>query len=201
MITHSEHLASCPHCGLIQEMPDVPTGMRACCARCEGTIHLRTGPSARNSRAGAIAAAGLILYPLAVSLPLMEIEQFGHTQAASVLDGVTVLLGGGHLLVGITVLVCSVFLPLLKLLSLLVLSSGIGLGHRHRALTYRLIEWTGRWGMLDVLLVAILVAVLKLGDLMSVSAGPGLLAFATCVGLSLAATAVFDPHSHWESQP
>ena len=72
---------------------------------------------------------------------------------------------------------------------------------RHRALTYRLVEWTGRWGMLDVLLVAILLAVLKLGDMVEVSVGPGLLAFTSCVGLSLIAAASFDPHSLWEPQP
>jgi len=67
-------------------------------------------------------------------------------------------------------------------------------------MTYRLVEWTGRWGMLDVLLVAILVAVLKLGDLMTVSAGPGLLAFTACVTLSLFAAASFDPHGLWDTE-
>ena len=54
--------------------------------------------------------------------------------------------------------------------------------------------------MLDVLLVAILVAVLKLGDVMTVSAGPGLLAFTACVTLSLFAAASFDPHSLWDTE-
>jgi paraquat-inducible protein A len=90
-----------------------------------------------------------------------------------------------------------VILPLTKLAALLVLSTG-ALGNRHQVLTYRLIEWTGRWGMLDVLLVAILVAVLKIGDLMTVSIGPGLGTFTACVALSLFAAATFDPHALWE---
>jgi paraquat-inducible protein A len=122
-------------------------------------------------------------------------------QSSSVLEGVTALLSHGQLLVGIVVLVCSVILPLTKLIGLLVLSSGRWLGARHQAMTYRLVEWTGRWGMLDVLLVAILVAVLKLGDFVQVSVGPGLLAFTTCVALSLLAAASFDPHSLWEAEP
>jgi paraquat-inducible protein A len=133
------------------------------------------------------------------SLPLIEIEQFGHSSRSSVLQGVTALLSAGQLVVGIIVLLCSVILPLGKLTALLVLSTG-ALGHRHRALTYRLVDWTGRWGMLDVLLVAILVAVLKLGDLMAVSVGPGLLAFTACVTLSLFAAASFDPHSLWDTE-
>ena len=196
-----QRLRSCPHCGLVQRVPEVPAGMRACCARCEGGLRSAVRHSVSDSRTAAIATAALVLYPLAVTLPLIGIEKFGHAQESSVLEGVTTLLGQGHLLVGIIVLVCSVVLPLGKLAALVVLCTGRGLGHRHRALTYRLVEWTGRWGMLDVLLVALLVAVLKLGDLVTVSAGPGLLAFTPCVAMSLLAAASFDPHSPWESQP
>ncbi len=199
MVETHPSLVSCPHCGLVQTVPLTPPGMRACCGRCEATIRGRTRRARANSRTAAITVAALILYPLAVTLPLIEIEQFGHTSESSVLQGVTALLSTGHLAVGIIVLLCSVILPLGKLSALLVLSTG-ALGHRHRAMTYRLVEWTGRWGMLDVLLVAILVAVLKLGDLMTVSAGPGLLAFTACVTLSLFAAASFDPHGLWDTE-
>ncbi len=193
-------LQSCPHCGLVQVVPSVPAGTRAYCSRCAGSMRERTRRAVANSRTAAIAAAALILYPFAVSLPLIEIEQFGHTQASSVLQGVTALLSHGHLAVGVIVLLCSVILPLTKLGALLVLSTGV-LGTRHQVLTYRLVEWTGRWGMLDVLLVAILVAALKIGDIMKVSIGPGLGAFTTCVALSLLAAATFDPHALWDDVP
>ena len=99
-------------------------------------------------------------------------------------------------MVALIVGLCSVVLPLGKLGALLVLSAGgLHLRHHHRALTYHLVEWTGRWGMLDVLLVAVLVAVLKLGDVVEVSAGPAALAFTSCVVLSLLASAFFDPLS------
>jgi len=198
----ADRLLSCPHCGLVQRLPGpLPPGQRTVCARCEGTLPAPASPGAGNDAAAAFALAALVLYPLGITLPLMKIEQLGHTQAASVLEGVTALLSAGNVLAGIVVLVCSVILPLLKLLALLALATGRGLGPRHQALTYRLVEWTGRWGMLDVLLVAILVAVLKLGDLMSVRLGPGLLAFTTCVTLSLVAAALFDPRRLWEPQP
>jgi paraquat-inducible protein A len=154
-----------------------------------------------NSRTAAIATAALLLFPLAVTLPIIRIEKFGHEHEAGIIEGVTALLSRGHLVVGAIVLTCSVILPVLKLAALLVLSAGRLLQHRHRALTYRLVEWAGRWGMLDVLLVAVLVAVLKLGDMVEVSVGPGLLAFASCVFLSLLAAASFDPHSFWEPEP
>ena len=194
-------LRSCPHCGLIQKVPPIGPGRRACCFRCDGG--LGTGPRRwiSNSRTAAIATAALVLFPLAVTLPMIRIEKFGHTHESGLIEGVTVLLSRGELVVGLVVLTCSVILPVLKLVAMLVLSTGRFLRLRHRALTYRLVEWAGRWGMLDVLLVAILVAVLKLGDMVEVSVGPGLLAFTTCVGLSLVAAALFDPHSLWEPQP
>ncbi len=171
----------------------MPAGMRACCGRCGTTIRARFSSGPHRNRTAAIAVAALILYPLAVTLPIIEVEKFGHLHASSVLGGVSTLLSRGHLVVGVVV-------PVMKLLALLALSTDRGLGQPHRALTYRLVEWTGRWGMLDVLLVAILVAVLKLGDLMTVNVGPGLLAFTVCVTLSLAAAASFDPFGMWESQ-
>ncbi len=197
----NESLRSCPHCGLIQVVPRIPKRMRACCARCEGTLREPTIARHSNSSTAAIATAALILYPLAVTLPMISITQFGHESQSSILAGISTLFGRGHLLIGSIVLICSLILPVIKLASLLLLSiGGSAMQHRHRALTYRLIEYTGRWGMLDVLLVAILVAVLKLGDLVEVSAGPAALAFGLCVLLSLLAAAIYDPHQLWESQ-
>ena len=72
---------------------------------------------------------------------------------------------------------------------------------RQRALTYRLVEFLGRWGMLDVVLIAVLVAAVKLGDLVEVRPGPGLAVFASVVVLSLLASASFDPHGLWETKP
>ena len=90
-------------------------------------------------------------------------------------------------------------IPLTKLVALLILAGGgRTLGDEHRALTYHLVEWTGRWGMLDVLLVAMLVAALKLGDIVNVTPGPGVIAFAAVVLMSLLAAASFDPHSLWK---
>ncbi len=172
--------------------------MRACCVRCKTALHKRVGSLRSNNRAAALAFAGLILYPVAVGLPMIQVEQFGHRNDASILEGTATLLSSGHLLVGIVVLLCSIVLPLGILLSLLILSAGgLMMRREHRALTYHIVEFTGRWGMLDVLLVAILVAVLKLGDMVEVSAGPAALAFTACVVLSLLASGAFDPHSLW----
>jgi paraquat-inducible protein A len=192
-------IRTCACCGLVQHVPPVPVNMRAMCGRCQTPFRLRAGRSQSNSRTAAIALAALIIYPFAVSLPMLEIQKLGHRNQSSILDGIVTLLADGQLIVGLIVLLCSVVIPLTKLISLLGLSAGgLGLQSHHQALTYRLIEFTGRWGMLDVLLVAVLVAILKLGNVMNVTPGPAALAFSVCVVLSLIATACFDPHTLWE---
>ncbi len=194
----AQTLRACPCCGLVQRLPAVPAGMRACCGRCETILRRRPADAQSNRGTAALALAALILYPPAVTLPMLTIEKFGHHHEASILEGISTLISSGELVVGIIVLLCSVVFPLGKLLALLVLSAGgMALKHKHRALTYHVVQWTGRWGMLDVLLVALLVAALKIGDLVEVSAGPAALAFTCVVVLSLLATALFDPHSLW----
>ena len=189
---------ACPCCGLTQVVPAVPPRMRACCARCGTGLHRRSASLRSNARTTAIALAALILYPLAVSLPMLRIEKFGRLNEMSILEGASTLLASGHILVGIIVFLCSVVIPLGKLVTMLALSAGgLFLRSEHRALSYRIVEWTGRWGMLDVLLVAVLVAAVKVGDWVDVEAGPAALAFAACVILSMLATATFDPYTLW----
>jgi len=142
-----------------------------------------------------------MIFPIAISLPIMTVERFGHQHEASIWTGSIELLGGGEVLVGLVVLLCSIVIPLFKLVGLLLITRGsTWLSHHHKASTYRLIEWAGRWGMLDVLLIALLVAWIKVGDLVEVSVGPAALAFTLCVLLSLVATSAFHPHAVWEDE-
>jgi paraquat-inducible protein A len=194
-------IRTCPCCGMAQHLPSVPVRMRAVCVRCHTPLRPRSTRAASNTRAGAIALAALVLYPLAVSLPMLEVQKLGHRSESSILDGIVALMADGQVIVGLIILLCSVIIPLTKLISLLTLSmGGLGMHRHHQAMTYRLIEWTGRWGMLDVVLVSILVALIKLGSSMEVKPGPAALAFTLCVVLSLLATACFDPHSLWEDE-
>lgn len=192
-------LKACHCCGLVQSVGPVPAGHRAVCVRCRATL-ARPGRSRRSNRVtAALATAALILWPLAISLPIMTITRFGHRTAASIWTGSWSLVSSGEVFVGGVVLVCSIFLPLGKLLGLFAITAGPGwLSRGRRALWYRWIEWTGRWGMLDVLLLALLVAWVKVGDLVEVTPGPAALAFTLVVGLSLLASAAFDPHALWE---
>lgn len=192
------HLGACHCCGLVHHIPPVGGRSVACCTRCRSVIRHGVHPRSA-SRAGALAVAALLLYPLALWLPVMQIERLGHRSDASIWSGTVALLGEGHLFVGLAVLLFSVIAPVGKLGLIFALCIGQRYIARHdRARAYRLIELIGRWGMVDVLLVAILVAVVKLGDLVEVTPGPGVVIFGVVVILSLLASAAFDPHAIWE---
>jgi len=192
-------LAACPSCGLVQQLPEVPDGYRAVCDRCD-TILMKSGERWRSGRAtAALAAAALILYPPAILLPVLQIRKLGHSVEDSVVTGVVTLLTGGHFFVGVIVLVFSLIVPPLKLIALLTLATSRRLlGNASRAFTFRVVEALGRWGMLDVLVVAVLIAYVKLGDSVTIAPGPGLTAFAGCVLLSLLSSVCFAPRLLWK---
>lgn len=153
-----------------------------------------TRDSVVRQRTAAFAIAALLLYPLGISMPVVALERLGHRQETSILGGISELLGSGHMVLALIVLVCSIIIPLCKLAGLLVLSSErVPISSYGRDQVWRFLEITGRWGMLDVLLVAGLVAAVKLGDLVSIESGPGIYAFGGTVALSLLASASWDP--------
>jgi paraquat-inducible protein A len=156
-------------------------------------------------RTAAFALAALIMYPPAMLLPVLELRKLGHARSSTIWSGTVELLAHGQVFVGGVVFLCSVVIPVLKILGMLglwwtVRRPGNGVSARTRALTFRVIDWVGRWGMLDVLLVAVLVAAVKLGDWMDVAPGPGVAAYALVVIFSLLSSASFDPHALWEEE-
>ena len=192
-------LRACHCCGLVQHVRPLELREEAQCVRCGSTVDTgnRSGEQS-SARCFAAAIAGLVMYLPAVLLPILEIEKLGHHHATSLLGGTIDLLLHGSWFVGIIVLLFSIVLPLVKLIALLELS-WIGLTHRqHRAWTYRLVELAGRWSMMDVLLLALLVTMVKLGDLVSFRLGPAVIAFVLCVVMSMVASIMFDPHAIWE---
>lgn len=175
------------------------TKQEATCVRCNSVVDTGRRSGERSSaRCFAAALGGLLLYFPAILLPILEIEKLGHHHTASLLGGTLDLIVHGSLFVGFIVLTFSIILPLVKLIALLELS-WIGLTHQqHRAWTYRVVEWAGRWSMMDVLLLALMVTLVKLGDLVSFQLGPAVVAFVLCVAMSMIASVMFDPHAIWD---
>lgn len=155
-------------------------------------------------RTAAFALAALVMYPAAMLLPVLELRKMGHARSSTIWSGTVDLLAHHQYAIGIIVFLCSIVIPVAKILGMLGLwwtvrrPGAIAVTPRARAATYRVIDWIGRWGMLDVLLVAVLVAAVKLGDWMDVAPGPGVAAYAAVVIFSLLSSASFDPHAIWE---
>jgi len=149
-------------------------------------------------RTAAAAIAALCLYFPAVLLPMLEIQRLGHRHSSSLLAGTWELIAHGSWFVGLIVLLFSIVFPLVKIVLLLELSLTEILHRRHRALTYRLMEKAGKLSMLDVLLLAFMVMLVKLGSLVEFHLGPAVVAFTGCVAMSMIASFSFDPHSIWD---
>ena len=189
-------LKACHCCGQIHRVPLLGAQEVASCTRCGAGIDRLPGQSA--SRTAAAAAAAFVLYWPAILLPILEIEKFGHHHESSLLFGTIELVRQGDWFVGSVVLLFSVVFPLVKIVLLLELSL-LGLLHRqHKARTYRVMEFVGKWSMMDVMLLAFMVMLVKLGSLVQFHFGPAVWAFVLCVAMSMLASICFDPHTIWD---
>jgi paraquat-inducible protein A len=190
----------CPTCGLTLRVEPLSRGQRAECPRCGSTVS--DGPHGSLHLTAAFALAALILYVPANLYPILRMHMYGAYNESTVWDGVVGLAQHNQWLVAVIVFMASLFIPVLKLLGLLylVLSTWLGFGGRMRERTriYRFIDVIGPWSMLDVFLLAVLVALVKLGSIATVMPGPGLVAFSLVVVLNMLATQCFDPKMIWQ---
>jgi paraquat-inducible protein A len=193
----ARHLA-CHCCGMIHQIPDLKAGEQAVCTRCHSAFSPPGCRRRSSSRTAAAAVAAFVLFWPAVLCPILVIEKLGIRQQSSVLGGTIDLLKHGNWLVGGVVLVFSVVFPLTKIVLLLELSLLEFFHRRHKAATLRLMEHMGRWSMMDVMLLAFLVMLVKLGNLVQFQFGPAVSAFILCVAMSMVASLSFDPRAIWE---
>jgi len=171
------------------------------CPRCGSALHSRKQNSI--SRCLALVIAASIMMVPAQMLPITITSAVGQTQADTILSGVIYFMHTGMWPIALVIFVASVFVPFAKLLilSLLMLSVQFRWRWRPRDRTrlYRVTELVGRWSMVDVYVVTILVALVKLGAVASIDAGPGATYFAAVVILTMFAAESFDPRLIWDA--
>jgi len=192
-------MTGCRVCGLINR---VDAGGRGHCRRCGDRVHTRAPRSLQNTLA-LLALAGLLYIP-AHALPITHTMRFGAEQASTIIDGVVGFIQTGDLPIAIVIFAASVLIPLGKMLALawlcwLVRDPGRG-DPRVGARMYRLVDFIGRWSMVDMFVVAILVALVRAEALLSITPGPAALAFAAMVIVSMIAAMHFDPRLIWETR-
>lgn len=175
-------------------------GAVAECARCGSIVAGRSSHSL--GRTAAFSLAALVFYVPANIYPILRMEYYGAYSESTVWDGCVKLFQQGQWPVAAVVFAASILIPLFKLLGLffLVITAKRKSARRRKERTrvYRIIEAVGPWAMLDVFLLSVLVALVKLEQLATVRPGPGLLAFAAVVVLTILASASFDPRAIWE---
>ncbi len=199
-------LLGCPSCLLASRLPAGGVPSRAAvlrCPRCGTALHPRRPRSSQRCLALLIAAA--ILYAPANLLPIMRTELIGGVQRDTIMSGVAYLWVSGSWLLAALVFFASVMVPLLKLIALAFLLATVRgrsrFGAMPRLRLYRLLEFVGRWSMLDIYVVTLLAALVKVRTMASITVEAGAVAFGAVVVLTMLATLQFDPRLIWDSAP
>jgi len=177
-------------------------GDRPRCPRCRTRVQIRQPESLQRTTALLVAAA--VLYIPANFLPIMNFQKLGHGEPQTILSGVVHLAEGGFWGLATVVFVASIVIPVLKLIGISFLVATVRFrwsGSRVAATrVHHIVEIVGRWSMIDVFTIALLVALVQLGLLASVEAGDGALYFALVVVLTMLASQTFDPRLLWDTE-
>lgn len=191
-------LCSCHVCRLVARRD--PAAAVAHCPRCGAMLHFRKAGSV--ARCWSLLIAAYILYVPANLMTIMETGSLFNYRKDTIVSGVVHLWKTGSWGIAVIVFVASVTIPLLKLISLTLLLISVqrrSTWHpRQRTQLYRLVELVGRWSMLDIYVVTLLAALVQLGSMATVKAGPGAVAFGAVVVLTMLATTQFDPRLIWD---
>jgi len=172
------------------------------CQRCGEHLHFRHQGS--ESKTWALCAASAIFFVLANVYPIMTVVYFGKGSPDTILSGVITLVEMGMIPIALVVFIASIAVPMLKLLALvwllLMVRFNFNMDARQCTQMYRLVVFIGRWSMLDLFVIAILVTLVDLGGIVTISGAPGVTYFSTVVVLTMFAAHTFDPRLIWDRE-
>lgn len=178
-----------------------PEAAEQLCTRCGAAVHARRPDSLKRTWALLMTAA--MMYIPANVLPIMTVYSLGKGQPDTIMSGVIELVHYDMVPIALVVFVASILVPTFKLVGLSLLLYSVQrrqpLSARQRGWMYRFIEWIGRWSMLDIFVITILVALVNFGSLASIEAGFGAVAFCSVVVLTMLAATTFDPRLIWDN--
>jgi paraquat-inducible protein A len=193
-------LVSCHDCHLLTRMPHIASHQAALCPRCGSELHQRKPNSIM--RTWALVITAIIFYIPANVLPMTITSALGNTQSDTIMSGVIYFMHHGSWEIALVIFTASIFVPFMKFIVLiyLLLSVQFKSGKRpvDRTRLYRITEAVGRWSMVDIFVVTILIALVKLGVLADIEAGPAAIYFASVVVITMVAAESFDPRLIWD---
>ncbi len=194
----AQGLIRCHDCGCLSKLT-VPSGL---CPLCGGLLQPRLANSFQ--RTAALLLSAFCLYIPANIFPIMTVTRFGVGEPHTIIGGIIALINGGMMPIAMLVLVASILVPLLKLLGIGLLLLNVHYRWQAHAkkwtIMYRIIAFVGRWSMLDIFMISILVSLVDMGGVAQVIAGPAATAFAAVVVLTMFAAKNFDPRLIWDKQ-
>jgi paraquat-inducible protein A len=192
-----ETLIVCPHCDLLQRLPELAPGASARCPRCNRELWRRREDSLNRTLAFTVAAA--VLYIIANSVPMLGLTIVGRAASTTVLGGVETLWQDGQGIVAVLVLFTVVIAPALQIGLMLAIVLGalresaprwVGALMRHH-------PTTRTWSMIEVMMVGVLIALVKIADYATVIPGVALFVLGALVFVLAAMQASFDPREVW----
>jgi len=196
----NQGLISCHSCHLLCRSAGPDAIMT--CPRCGTRLHRRKPNSIK--RTWALVVAAFIFYIPANLLPITIVVSLGQAQSDTIMSGVIYFIKSGMWPIALVIFVASVFVPLLKLIILTFLLISVqrksSWRQKDRTRLYPITEVVGRWSMVDIFVVTILVALVKLGGLASIQAQPGAVYFCAVVVITLFAAMSFDPRLIWDAE-
>jgi paraquat-inducible protein A len=194
-------LVGCHSCQLVSRLPRGPSDHDALCPRCGSSLHRRKPNSI--DRTWALLITSALLYIPANVYPVMTFSSLGHGEPSTIIGGVKELIAANMWPLALIVFVASILVPILKMVFLGYLLISVRRRSRwrlkDRTLIYRIVEAVGRWSMVDVFVVSVLVALVQLGSIAGITPNVGILAFASVVVLTMIAALVFDPRLMWDA--
>jgi paraquat-inducible protein A len=195
----SQQILGCNACGLAQR--ELPAEQHLRCSRCGTRLHFRKPNSV--SRTWALVIAAYVLIIPANLMPVMATGSLFGTEKDTIFGGVKFLWESNSQVLAIILFCASIVIPFAKLISLTFLLISVQRRStwkpKVRAQLYRIVEAIGRWSMIDVYVATMLTALVQFGDLMSIRAGVGAIAFGSVVMLTIFAARSFDPRLIWEA--
>lgn len=170
------------------------------CPHCDAILHARKPDSI--NRTWALLIAACIMYIPANMMPVMITSSLFESHEDTILSGIIFFWISGEWGLGAVVFIASFLVPLLKLASLFILlvtaQKNSDWRRLERAKLYRLVELIGRWSMLDVFVVSLLVGLVQIKGFVQINAGLGIVAFGAVVVLTMLASLSFDPRYIWD---
>jgi len=190
----------CHACDLVNPVPANDHGHHDC-ARFGAALHVRKTDSI--ARTWSLVITAFILYIPANAYPIMTVISFGRGSPDTILSGVIHLMEAGLWPLALLVFVASVAVPMLKLIGLSFLLVSVQKGSvwrlKDKTVLYRIIEAVGRWSMIDIFMISILVALVNLGSVATIEPGVGAISFAAVVIITMIASMMFDPRLMWDN--